>query len=377
MTSLCERSVLMIWLVILGLVCAACVSGSIYMTFAVTRFGAVQKIPKEKRWLRLLTSFGCIAAVFALFTVLMSLVNAIIIFLHVILFFLLFGLIFKIVRKVSGKSFKINWQGWLALLATAVYMSVGYYLCNHVWQTDYSLSTDKQVGTLKVAVFSDSHIGTTFDGNGLAEHIRQIEKQSPDILLIPGDFVDDGTNREDMINACKALGSADIKYGVWFAYGNHDKGYYGSERRGFSAEEFESELEKNGVHILKDGFELIDDRFYIVGRNDKSDPDRTDMTELVKELDLDKYIIVMDHQPNDYDNESKAPVDLVVSGHTHGGQFFPVTFVGQWFSINDRTYGHEKRNGTDFIVTSGISDWELSFKTGTKSEYVIINIEQN
>ena len=65
----------------------------------------------------------------------------------------------------------------------------------------------------------------------------------------------------------------------------------------------------------------------------------------------------------------------MVSGHTHGGQFFPVTYVGEWIGANDRTYGHEKRNGTDFIVTSGISCWELPFKTGTKSEYVIIDVK--
>ena len=42
--------------------------------------------------------------------------------------------------------------------------------------------------------------------------------------------------------------------------------------------------------------------------------------------------------------------------------------------MNDRTYGYERRGETDFIVTSGISDWALKFKTGTKSEIVVVNI---
>ena len=75
-------------------------------------------------------------------------------------------------------------------------------------------------------------------------------------------------------------------------------------------------------------------------------------------------------------NEAASAADLVVSGHTHGGQLFPATYVGEWFGINDRTYGHENRNGTDFIVTSGISDWEIQFKTGTKSEYVMIDVNR-
>lgn len=364
------------WLAILGVVLAACASGGIYMTFAVARFGVVKKLSGDKRWLRLLISFGCIAVMFTIIMLSLSLVNAVIVFLHVMIFFLLFGLGIRIFKAVSGKSPKINWQGWLALLTSVVYLSVGYYLCNNVWQTDYSLSTKKQIGSLKIALFADSHIGTTFDGDGLAEHIRQIEKQSPDILLIAGDFVDDGTDRESMVKACEALGKANFKYGVWFVYGNHDKGYYGSERRGFTAEDLEAELTKNNVHILKDSYELIDNRFYIVGRQDKSNSERMQISELVKDLDTDKYIIVMDHQPGDYKNEADSPADLVVSGHTHGGQFFPLALLNHIFSFNDRTYGHENTNGTDFIVTSGISDWEISFKTGTKSEYVIINVDQ-
>lgn len=41
---------------------------------------------------------------------------------------------------------------------------------------------------------------------------------------------------------------------------------------------------------------------------------------------------------------------------------------------DDRVYGYEKRDNTNFIVTPGISDWAIKFKTGCKSEYVIVNI---
>ena len=99
------------------------------------------------------------------------------------------------------------------------------------------------------------------------------------------------------------------------------------------------------------------------------------MFKLVKNLDKNKYMIVLDHQPTDYANQANAGVDLVLSGHTHGGQLFPFNQVGKWIGANNWIYGHKKEKDTDFIVTSGISSWAIKFKTGTKSEYAVINIE--
>jgi predicted MPP superfamily phosphohydrolase len=134
-------------------------------------------------------------------------------------------------------------------------------------------------------------------------------------------------------------------------------------------------LKENGVHVMGDSCQLVDDRLYIAGRLDSMLSDRKSMDELIEGTDDSKYTIVLDHEPNAYDEEASSAADLVVSGHTHGGQLFPFNEVGVIFGANDRTYGYERRNGTDFIVTSGISDWALKFKTGTKSEYVIINIK--
>lgn len=110
---------------------------------------------------------------------------------------------------------------------------------------------------------------------------------------------------------------------MYFSFGNHDKGYYDESYRGYNGDDLIKELEKNNVTVLQDENVLIDDRIYIVGRQDYSEVEkggtRADMDELVKNLDTDKYIVVMDHQPHDYDNQEKAGVDMVLSGHTHGG----------------------------------------------------------
>ena len=364
----------MIWIAALIFVAMAGVFGVVYLTGAISRFEWVRKLSGEKKWLRRLISFGLIALGFGIVTLAISLVDAIVVFLHVLFFFLVYGLLFRIIKSATGKTPKIYWQGWLALLTSVVYLAVGYYQCVNVWQTDYRLSSDKLTAPLRIAMFADSHVSTTFDGDGFAAYLDEIMAQEPDILLIPGDFVDDWSKREDMLRACGALGSAKPRYGVWFVYGNHDEGFFSN--RDFSAQELAQALEANGVHILEDEIAYVGE-LCIVGRRDAMLGDRMELSELLRDADESKYIIVLDHEPTDYEAEAATAADLVVSGHTHGGQLIPLTWIGERFGGNDRSYGHETRNGTDFIVTSGISDWAMHFKTGTRSEYVIIDIDSN
>ena len=368
-----------IWLLLLILALSLVSVGAIYMTVQVSKFSIMRRLKEKNRFLGYIFSFLIIAVCFAAVCFFMSVVDAVVVLLSTLMFFLLFGIIGRIIGKIRHKDYKNfngkNLIGALALIASVIYLCISYYLCVNIWQTRYDLHTDKDPGSLKIAMFADSHVGTTFDGDGFYEKMKMIEQENPDILLIPGDMVDDWTTKENMIKSCEALGKLNIKYGVYFSFGNHDEGYY--EDRNFSGTDLRNALKENGVHILEDEYELIDNRFYIVGRRDKSMGSRQSMEELLSDLDTSKYIVVLDHQPADYDAEAAAGADLVVSGHTHGGQLIPLTYLGEWSGINDATYGHKKINGTDFIVTSGISDWAIKFKSGTKSEYVIITVNSD
>ena len=352
------------WRIIISAVLIAALLGIIYLTACIAGFGGIKRLSRGKRWLRYLLALGITAAGFALASLLLSVMNAIVILLHLVVFFLLSGLVCRIVRRVRKKDFRYYWKGWSALTASALYLTAGWVLCHSVRQTDYHLTTDKLTGSLRIAMLADSHIGTTFDADGFAAHLQTIAAQSPDLLLIPGDFIDSSTSREEMLRACEALGGMHLPYGVWYCCGNHDQGYL---------PELAKAMTECGVHVLADDCMQVDDRFYVAGRRDKY-AGRKDVSALLADADPGKYIILLDHQPNDYDAEAASAADLVLSGHTHGGQLLPVTFVGEWLGMNDKTYGYERRNGTDFIVTSGISCWEIRFKTGTRSEYVIIDI---
>ena len=116
------------------------------------------------------------------------------------------------------------------------------------------------------------------------------------------------------------------------------------------------------------------DSIYADNTTEERGGSRLSAQELLSGLDHDKYILLLDHQPYDFDNEAEAGADLVLCGHTHGGQFIPINRVGMWIGENCLNYGHERRLSTDFIVSSGISNWTFRFKTGCRSEYVVIDI---
>lgn len=366
------------WALIFVGVMAGGVAGLIYLVSRFNKFGWVKHIAKGKRWVGILVSALAVFAAVAVLWLTIGSMNAVICVLHLVVFWLLCDPVFWLVQKKRGREFAGYYAGLCAVVVTAVYLCIGSVFAFHVWKTDYALETDKALGQLRIVHIADSHVGTTFDGKGFAEYVAQIQAQDPDAVVITGDYVDDDTSKQDMVDACRALGTLNTTYGVYYVFGNHDRGYYGADYRGYNGDDLVAELEKNGVTVLEDEAVLLGGRFYIIGRKDRSEQEhgsgRASAAELVQGLDTDKYMIVLDHQPGEYGELAAAGVDLVLSGHTHGGQLFPVNYVGEWTGVNAKTYGLERRDGTDFIVTSGISDWAIWFKTGCKSEYVVIDI---
>lgn len=367
------------WAFIFGALIFGSIISIVYLASRFARFSVVRKAAGDRRGVRILIGLLLAGLAVCGMWAFMGTINAEICIIHLTVVWLVCDGIGKIVEKKRQKKFTRYYAGIFAIGITVFYLACGWYLAHHVWRTPYTLETDKQVGSLRIVLFADSHVGATFDGEGFAEHMKAIQAENPDIVVVAGDYVDDDTSKEDMIAACKALGSIETTYGVYYAFGNHDKGYYGPEYRGYSGYDLIAELEKNNVTVLQDETVLLDDRFYLIGRQDRSEEwsvnSRASMEELTAGLDPDKYVIVLDHQPHDYDAQAASGVDLVLSGHTHGGQLFPFSRMGEWLGLDDKTYGLEKRENTNFIVTSGIADWAIKFKTGCKSEYVVVDVQ--
>ena len=355
---------------------AGALLGLIYLVSRVAKFSLVRGMSKDKLSSRLFVALALTAGGILALYLGLGVINTVIVILHLVVIWLLSDIIFAIIYKVSGKKPSFYLAGVFALLFAGLYLSCGWYLAHHVVATTYQVSTDKDLGSgpLRVIMLADSHIGATFSGEEFARYTEEMESLSPDIVAVIGDFIDDDTSKEDMIAACRALGELETRYGVYYVYGNHDRGYYSAEARGYSESDMISELVRNHVTILRDETRLIDGRFYLIGREDASRRNRRSMEDLLRGADTGKYMIVLDHQPHDYASQEKSGVDLVLSGHTHGGWLFPFNRLGEINGTDDKTYGREKRSNTEFIVTSGISDWALGFKTGTIAEYVVVDI---
>ena len=349
---------------IIGLVLFIFILLLYYIVYSVKEVSFIRELKINKYIKSLL-----IILILCLLLIFYNLVNFIIILIHLGFFIAISYLVLLLLSKVTKKKINMNnYKVLLGFILTIVYLGIGTYLNYHVFETKYDIYTDKSLD-LKILLISDSHIGTTFNGDGFYKEIEKLSKIDSDLVVIVGDYVDDDTKKTDMIKGTSSLSLLKPTYGVYFVFGNHDRGY--SNYRDFNSNDLVNELIKNNVRVLVD--EVVEfDNFYLIGREDRS-KNRKNIDELVSNLD-NKYKIVLNHQPNDYDNE-KDKVDLVLSGHTHGGQLFPLGLVGMILGENDLDYGIKTIGNTNFIVTSGISDWSIQFKTGTKSEYVIINIK--
>lgn len=364
----------MFWIGLLTVCLAVAGAGIVYIMRHALRMGFVRKIYDKNKPLGILTSFFPI--VLCLPFLLVGWAAFIVALLHLAVIWMLCDLVGFIIRKLRHKEKRERYiTGFAAIAMTAAVLGCGWFMAHHIFITDYRLSTSKQLGqdSLRVVMIADAHLGITLDGDEFAEQVKRIQEQDPDMVVICGDFVDDESTLEDLKKACSALGSLKTSCGVYYCYGNHDRGYY--DNRDFKAADLVKCLEDNNVKILQD--KSVDlGNIVIVGREDKGQKVRSSASELTKDIDRSKYIIMLDHQPNDYDAEASSGADLVLSGHTHGGHVFPAGPIGMLMGANDRIYGKEVRDNTTFIVTSGISGWAIPFKTGTLSEIVVIDIEQ-
>ena len=122
---------------------------------------------------------------------------------------------------------------------------------------------------------------------------------------------------------------------------------------------------------------IADDTVQIVGRIDgekagNGTADRKDPAGILAGIDPEKYTIVLEHEPVEFEQLKKNGADLALCGHTHDGQLFPGNLIVPFF--NENAYGYKNISGLDTIVSSGIGYYGPPMRVGTNSEITVVNI---
>ena len=291
----------------------------------------------------------------------------IIVFLYLLIIFLVLDLI-RLTHLVNIKPFMFNnWYGWavvsIIISAILIYGNINYYKKKRV---EINVEISKPINkknNLKILLISDLHLGYGILHKELESWLPLLNKEKADIVLIAGDVIDNFIKPLEEEKMYKTLRKIYAKQGVFMVLGNHE--YIGNiyESIGF--------IKKSNITLLRDTSVLIDDSFYLVGREDYSRKYRKRLSALLEGIDKTKPIIVIDHQPIRLKEARINGVDLQVSGHTHNGQVFPLNLFANWFF--KKPYGFLKEGGTNYFVTSGLGLWGGKFRVGTHSEYVVIN----
>lgn len=301
-------------------------------------------------------------------------------------------LIQLIIRNRIGSKMRryIKISGIICILIPLIIGTYGRINAEHIRMTSYEADIKGFTAEsgMKIALVSDLHLGYNIGMEMMVDMVEKINTLDADLVVIAGDIFDNDYDAlDDPEGLIKTLSEIKSRYGVYACYGNHDvkekilSGFtFDYNEKKVSDERMDIFLERAGIKLLRDETVLIDNRFYLCGRADYKKPGkdidvRATANELLEGLDRSLPVIVIDHQPKNIEIKrlSEAHADLVLSGHTHAGQFFPLNILGELVHTNN--YGMKKIGDMVDIVTSGVGLYGPDMRVGTISEICEINIQ--
>lgn len=217
---------------------------------------------------------------------------------------------------------------------------------------------------MRIAVVSDIHLGPTL-GRGFAQKVVDtVNSTEADLIAVVGDLVDGDV--DDLASAAAPLARLRARHGAFFVTGNHE---YIS-----GVDQWVEHLQELGLQPLQNArVELpwID----LAGVNDEMG-DRyeqaPDYDLALGDRDPSRPVVLMAHQPVQVHEARRHGVDLQLSGHTHGGQFWP----GPWVAglVNPTVAGLEAYGDTQLFVTRGAGAWGPPTRVGAPSDVTVVEL---
>ncbi len=248
-----------------------------------------------------------------------------------------------------------------ALLVSAYAFYQGYKLPN---VEEVYIYSDKIQKNMRIVQLSDLHVSRGTSVSRVRDIVNQINLLDPDVIVLTGDTIDDNVLLiEEQLNVLKELSAP---FGIYSVMGNHEfyNDVYAAKRV----------LDSLGLKFLFNGGVLINNtNVFLAGIPDLNTMyERVNFWRTLNKSKKENYKVLLSHTPVIIDSLSKGLVDLVLSGHTHGGQIFPFhLFVKQ---ANNYLAGKYHVNGTDLYVSRGAGAWGPMMRLFAPSDIVVINL---
>lgn len=299
--------------------------------------------------------------------------------------FMLYGFLFLFISDLISLALRIpgvinsdnlmayrKWAYLVTITISVILISVGFVNALIPRVKNYHITIGKQADEIKnfrIAAVSDIHLGSIIRKRSIKKLSGILSEQKPDLVLLLGDIVDGEIGPVLRGDLLKYFTCPKCNDGLYAITGNHE--FIGGAKQTIPY------IESKGIRILKDEVVTVDGGIQLIGRLDRDatrfyGKERKPLSELIKEVDPKKPLILLDHQPFELSLSEKYGVDLQLSGHTHNGQMWPLNYVTR--KIYELSYGYIKKGNTHIIVSSGFGLWGPRVRLGSRSEVLVIDL---
>jgi predicted MPP superfamily phosphohydrolase len=260
------------------------------------------------------------------------------------------------------------------LFISGMVITAGYINTRNIKINYAEIEIPKKSSKLKelnLVLVADFHLTPVNDGKLLKEIVEKINFLNADIVLMPGDVLDDDVAILKKRNIAVELSNIKSKYGVFASNGNHEFI--------IGVEEADKYLHELNINVLRDSAVLIDNSFYVLGREDRSKrnftgEERKTLAGILKDVNRNYPAIIIDHTPMGLNEIVNENIELQLSGHTHHGQIFPLNLITANI-VYEVSWGYLIKGYTQFYVTCGVGTWGPPVRLGSDSEIVSMKIK--